>query len=487
MSAAPDPSFTAPILPPGEMAARLEDAVRRVRGVAHRTPVATSRTLDERTGATVLLKCENLQRMGAFKFRGAYNTISRLAPEALARGVIAYSSGNHAQAVALVARLLGAPAVIVMPSFAPRPKLEATRGYGAEVVFHDRLGEEREALAARLAAERGLTASLGSEVQAAIDAGKRQVRLASGANLPYDRLIVSPGIESGAEFMYEGVKGMTAADADVIPHAWKAGPQTVLLRRQLEAMPDGGIVVLSVPLAPYRCPPGPYERTCQIAHYLKTRKPKSKVIVLDANPQVTSKGPLFTRVWKEDYAGIVEYRPNMAINEVDVRGRTFVSGFGDRIKGDVLNFIPPQRAANIARDAGLITANNRWCEVDWVTMESIKVPGVHVLGDATLSAPLMPKSGHMANQHGKAAAAAVVEILNGRTPVPPMMANTCYSFIDDKNAIHVASVHQWVAAKKTMEVVAGASGVTSQDRGTWGFVGQYAWGWAQTVWADMLA
>jgi threo-3-hydroxy-L-aspartate ammonia-lyase len=139
------------------MAARLEDAIPRVSAVAHRTPVATSRTLDERTGAHVFLKCENLQRMGAFKFRGAFNTISRLAPEALQRGVIAYSSGNHAQAVALVARMLGAPAVIVMPSHAPRPKLEATRGYGAEVVFYDVLGEEREALAARLAGERGLT------------------------------------------------------------------------------------------------------------------------------------------------------------------------------------------------------------------------------------------------------------------------------------------------------------------------------------------
>ena len=194
----------------------------------------------------------------------------------------------------------------------------------------------------------------------AIDADKRQVRLASGTTLSYDRLLVSPGIE----FMYERIKGMTAADAETIPHAWKAGPQTVLLRRQLESMPDGGTVVLSVPLAPYRCPPGPYERTCQIAYHLKMRKPKSKLLVLDANAQVTSKGPLFTRVWKEDYAGIVEYQPNMAINEVDVRGRTFLSNLGDRFKGDVLNLIPQQRAGNLARDAGLITANDRWCEVN---------------------------------------------------------------------------------------------------------------------------
>ena len=153
----------------------------------------------------------------------------------------------------------------------------------------------------------------------------------------------------------------------------------------------------------------------------------------------------------------------------------------------MLNLIPPQRAANIARDAGLITANNRWCEVNWTTMESIKVPGVHVLGDATLSAPAMPKSGHMANQHGKAAAAAIVELLNGRTPVPPMMANTCYSFIDDRNAVHVASVHRWVAEKKTLEAVAGSVGISSQDRPSWALEGQYAESWARTIWADMLA
>jgi NADPH-dependent 2,4-dienoyl-CoA reductase/sulfur reductase-like enzyme len=317
----------------------------------------------------------------------------------------------------------------------------------------------------------------------AIDADRRQVRLASGNTLAYDRLVASPGIE----FMYERVKGMTAADAETIPHAWKAGAQTLLLRRQLEAMSDGGTVVLSIPMAPYRCPPGPYERTCQIAHYLKTSKPKSKLVVLDANPQVTSKGPLFTRVWKEDYAGIVDYQSNMAVTEVDLGGRAFVTNLGDRIKGDVLNFIPQQRAGNIARDAGLITANDRWCEVDWVSLESIKVPNVHVLGDATLSAPAMPKSGHMANQHGKAVAAAIVELMNGRTPAPPMMANTCYSYVDDRNAIHVASVHHWEPAKKTMVAVSGSGGVSGQDRSQWALEGQYAWGWAQTVWADMLA
>jgi NADPH-dependent 2,4-dienoyl-CoA reductase/sulfur reductase-like enzyme len=316
-----------------------------------------------------------------------------------------------------------------------------------------------------------------------VDADKRTVRLASGATLEYDRLVLSPGIE----FMFDSVRGMTAAATEQIPHAWRAGPQTLLLRRQLEAMPDGGVVVMSVPLAPYRCPPGPYERACQIAHYLKTAKPKSKLIVLDANPQIASKPGLFGNVFNNDYKGILEYRGGAAVTEVDVAGKTFTLDLGERTKGDVLNLIPPQRAANIARDAGVITANNRWCEVDWMTMESVKVKNVHVLGDATLSAPAMPKSGHMANQHAKAAAAAIVEIMNGRAPIAPMMANTCYSFVDATNAIHVCSVHRYVPEKKTMEIVPGSGGVSPLDRKDWPLEGAYAWSWAQTIWADMLA
>jgi len=318
---------------------------------------------------------------------------------------------------------------------------------------------------------------------AAIDAEKKQVRLASGGTLPYDRLVVSPGIE----FMYDRLQGWTPAAADTVLHAWKAGPQTVALRRQLTEMKDGGVVVLTIPLAPYRCPPGPYERTCQIAWYLKNAKPKSKIIVLDANPDYVSKKPLFSRVFGEDYKGIVEYRVGAPVTEIDPKTMTLVTEIGDRVRGDVVNLIPPQRAANIARDAGLITANARWCEVDWTTMESVKVKNVHVLGDATLSAPLMPKSGHMANQHGKAAAAAIVELLSGRAVVPPMMANTCYSFIDDKNAVHVCSVHRWVPEKKTMETVPGSGGISSQDRASWALEGAYANGWAETIWADMLA
>jgi hypothetical protein len=156
----------------------------------------------------------------------------------------------------------------------------------------------------------------------------------------------------------------------------------------------------------------------------------------------------------------------------------------DSIKGDVLNVIPPMRAANIARSTGVITANNRWCEVDWLTMESTAVKGVHVLGDATLSAPAMPKSGHMANQHAKVAAAAIIEIMNGREPsATPVVANTCYSFVSDKEVIHVTSVHQFDAGKKTFIAVPASSGVSAQRSE---IEGAYGWAWAQNIWADML-
>ena len=318
---------------------------------------------------------------------------------------------------------------------------------------------------------------------AAIDVDRKEVRLASGTALPYDRVVVSPGVE----FMYERLQGWSPAAEGRVLHAWKAGPQTLALRQQLTQLADGGVVVMSIPVAPFRCPPGPYERACQIAWYLKQAKPKSKLIVLDGNPDMVSKKPLFTRVFNEDYKGIIEYRVGVPVTEIDIKGSTFVTEVGDRIRGDLLNYIPPQRAANIARDTGLITANNRWCEVDWTTLESVKVKGIHVLGDATLSAPAMPKSGHMANQHGKAAAAAIVELLSGRAVTPPTMVNTCYSFIDDRNAVHVDSVHRYVADKKTMEAIAGSGGISSQDRASWVLEGTYAQSWARTIWADMLS
>ena len=311
----------------------------------------------------------------------------------------------------------------------------------------------------------------------AVDSAKRTVTFGRGSVLTYDRLVLSPGVD----FLSDEIEGY--AGQNRILHAWKAGPQTQELRRRLEAMPDGGVYVLSIPTAPYRCPPGPYERACQVAHYFKQAKPRAKVLVLDANPDVTSKAALFKRAWQDLYPGIIEYRPNSKVVAVDPNGMAARTEF-DTVKGDVLNVVPPQRAGDIAVKAGIITHNNRWCDVDWRTMESKAVNGIHVLGDATLSATGMPKSGHMANAHGKVAAAALVELINGRAPnANPVMSNTCYSFVSDREVIHVASVHQYDAGLNTIIPVKGAGGVSaarSEQEGT------YGWSWARNIWADML-
>ena len=313
-----------------------------------------------------------------------------------------------------------------------------------------------------------------------VNVDKKTIELRKIQDLSYDRLIVAPGVD----FQFDQVKGYDAKAQERVLHAWKAGPQTVSLRKQLEDMKDGGVFVMSIPKAPYRCPPGPYERACQVAHYFKTSKPKSKVMILDANEDVVSKAGLFKAQWNGQYKGIVEYRNNMEVSGVDAANLTAITTLDDKIKGDVLNIIPPMRAGDIAQQAGLITANNRWCGVDWLTMESTARPGIHVLGDSTLSAALMPKSGHMANQHAKVAAAAIVELMSGRAPSQqPMMANTCYSFVDDKNVVHVASVHAYDAKDKTMKVVPGSGGLSA---GPSELEGNYGHAWARNIWSDML-
>jgi sulfide dehydrogenase [flavocytochrome c] flavoprotein subunit len=312
----------------------------------------------------------------------------------------------------------------------------------------------------------------------AIDVAAKKLRLAGGGELPYDRLILSPGVD----FMFDQVGGLQAAlDSGAITHAWKAGPQTLALRRQLEAMPDGGLFAMSIPKVPYRCPPGPYERACMVASYLKTAKPKSKVLVLDANPEIQSKKALFERAFQQHYSGMLEYRPNAELKEV--AGQVAKFEFED-VKADVLNVVPPQRAADLARSAGLVNVNNRWVGVNWLTMESTAAPGVHVLGDATFSAPAMPKSGHMANQHAKVAAAAVIQLLKGEpVSATPVVMNTCYSFVTARDVVHVASVHQYDAAEKTFKAVPGSGGVSAAANQ---LEGRYALSWAQNIWNDML-
>lgn len=312
----------------------------------------------------------------------------------------------------------------------------------------------------------------------AVDHGKKEVRLKRGKPVPYDHLILSPGVD----FDYSALPGIAdESRRQLILHAWKAGPQTVALRKQLEAIPDGGVYALSIPKAPYRCPPGPYERASLVAAYFKEAKPKSKVIVLDGNPDIISKKGLFTAAWNELYPGIVDYRPNNGLLDVDPATRTAKTEF-DTVTADVLNVIPPNKAGAIAHQAGVVDSDGRWAKVDFLTYESKAVPGIHVIGDATVAAPA-PKSGHVANQQGKIAAAAVISLLRDEKPYElPVFSNTCYSFVSNTEAVHVAAVYRYDAAKQTI-VAAEGSGVSEKHSSA---EAEFASAWASNIWADAL-
>lgn len=311
----------------------------------------------------------------------------------------------------------------------------------------------------------------------AIDTERQQVYLTGGERLAYDRLIIAPGIE----LVYDNLPMLASPEAQQhIPHAWKAGPQTDLLRRQIGAMPTGGTVVMTVPMAPYRCPPGPYERACHIALYLKRHNPTAKLLVLDANPDITSKKDLFVEAWQQLYPGLIEYIPTSGIDSVDVAQRSVETLF-DSYQADVLNVIPPQRAGKVAEMAGVINIDERWCDVDYLTYESTAVPKVHVIGDVV--AAKVPKSGHIANQQAKVCAAAVINLLKDQQPEQmPVFSNTCYSFIDDKQAGHVAAVYRYDADSQDMLPMPGG-GVSPHGSE---LEGRYAEAWAQNIWVDML-
>ncbi len=310
----------------------------------------------------------------------------------------------------------------------------------------------------------------------AVDTTAKKVTMLRG-DLTYDRLIVAPGVD----FIYDDLPMLASAEAQQqVPHAWKAGWQTVNLRKQLEAMPDGGVFVMNVPKAPYRCPPGPYERVCQVASYLKVHKPKSKIIVLDANAEIISKKGLFTKAWANLYPGIVDYRPDSMIAVVDVATKTVTTDF-DKISADVLNIIPPQRAGKIAQIADLVEKDYPWCEVNFLTYESKLVQNVHVLGDSVAAG--LPKSAHMATNQAKVCANAIVQLMAGLAPDPaPVFANTCYSFVTDKSAMHVANVYRYDEAKKIMvSAEGGGVSLAPSDK-----EGEYAANWAKNIWTDVL-
>jgi len=287
----------------------------------------------------------------------------------------------------------------------------------------------------------------------AVDVAGRRVVLEDGSRLPYDRLVLAPGID----FKW-GAQNYSEADAELAPHAWKAGPQTLLLRKQLEALPDGGLVALSVPGNPYRCPPGPYERASLIAHYLKTHKPRSKLLILDAKDAFSKQG-LFLEGWETLYKGLIEWVPaakDGKVVRIDARARTVETELGTKHKADVLNVIPQQTAGKIAIDAGLTDASG-WVPLAPRTFQSAKAPEVYVIGDATIAAP-QPKSGFTANSQAKVAAAALVADLQGREAPEPLWFNTCYSLLAPDYGITVAGVYRVIEGK--LAEVPGSGGVS---------------------------
>jgi sulfide dehydrogenase [flavocytochrome c] flavoprotein subunit len=310
----------------------------------------------------------------------------------------------------------------------------------------------------------------------AIDAVAHKVVMRRG-EMTYDKLIIAPGVD----FIYDHLPALQNSTAQrLIPHAWKAGPQTVNLRRQLEAMRDGDVFVISIPKMPFRCPPGPYERACQAAFYFRQHKPRCKVLVLDANPDIVSKKALFTKVWADLYPGIIEYRPDSLVTDVDVPSRTVITEF-ETVKSDVLNLIPPQLAGKPAQLAGAVNIDQRWCEVDFRTYESKVVPDVHIIGDA-ISAGL-PKSAHMAAAQARVCASAIAALMRDEAPDPePVFSNTCYSFVTDSMAMHVADIYRYDAAKNMM-LRAEGGGLSAKPSELEGNYAQY---WAHNIWSDAL-
>jgi sulfide dehydrogenase [flavocytochrome c] flavoprotein subunit len=306
-----------------------------------------------------------------------------------------------------------------------------------------------------------------------IDAEAKKVKLKGGDTIAYDRLIVSPGID----FRWETIEGYDASVAEKIPHAWKAGPQTVTLKKQLQAMDDGGTVIIAAPPNPFRCPPGPYERASLIAHYLQKNKPKSKVLILDSKPKFSKQG-LFTAGWEKLYGygtdkSLIEWvpGPDGTVSALDPKAMSVVAGE-----------IPAQKAGQIAQAAGLVD-DSGWCPVDHMTWESLRHNNIHVIGDASIAAKGMPKSGYMANSEAKVCAAAVVDLLNGKPPGTPSWVNTCYSLVGPKYGISVAAVygvHDGKAGK-----VKGAGGLSPKGSNTM-LEAIYAESWFNNITDDLF-
>jgi sulfide dehydrogenase [flavocytochrome c] flavoprotein subunit len=314
-----------------------------------------------------------------------------------------------------------------------------------------------------------------------IDPVKKAVSF-GGKTETYDYIIVAPGVD----FKWGAIEGYDEAASEILPHAWKAGPQTLLLRKQLEEMKDGGVVCIVAPPNPFRCPPGPYERAAQIAHYLKQKKAKSKVIILDAK-DAFSKQPLFQAGWEKHYPGMITWvkaADDGKVKKVDVKTRTLYTEFGEH-KGDVINIIPPQQAGALAQKAGL-TDDSGWCPVDQKTFESSKHKGIYVIGDASIAGE-MPKSGYSANSQAKVCVAAISAVIGGGQPAEPSYVNTCYSLITPDYGISVAGVYRLKDGK--IASVEGSGGTSPKEASDLQrkLEAEYAKSWFANVTADIFS
>jgi NADPH-dependent 2,4-dienoyl-CoA reductase/sulfur reductase-like enzyme len=314
----------------------------------------------------------------------------------------------------------------------------------------------------------------------AVDPQAKSVTLADGNRLAYDRLVLAPGID----IRWDGLPGYDEAAANVMPHAWKAGEQTLLLRRQLESMEDGGLVVISAPANPFRCPPGPYERASLIAYYLKSKKPKSKLILLDAK-DAFSKQRLFQNAWKELYPNLewVSLSSGGKVTSVEPASKTVVTDFS-RHQAAVANIIPPQKAARVA-ELAQVADRSGWCPVDAMTFESKQQPNIHVIGDAAIMGA-MPKSAFSANAQAKVCAAAVAKLLAGQKPEEPRLINTCYSVVAPDYGISVAGVYR--PKDGVLSDIEGAGGVSQIDApaATRAAEASYADGWFKTITTEVF-
>lgn len=361
--------------------------------------------------------------------------------------------------------------------------IEPNSDYYTCFMSNEVLGGERSLDSLRFGYDglRGHGVTVVHDTVTGIDAKARKVSTRGGKSFSYDRCIVAPGISFASD-----IEGYDAAAAEKMPHAWKAGAQTALLRKQLEAMPDGGMVLIAPPPNPFRCPPGPYERACQIAHYLKTHKPKSKILIIDKKDAFSKQG-LFTQAWDRYYKGMIDWvkaaDTGGGVKRVDPATGTVYTEF-EEYKPAVANIIPAQKAGEIAQTAGL-TDDTGWCPIDGKTFESTLHKGIHIVGDAAIQSPL-PKSGYAANSEAKVVAAAVVDLVNGREPGAPSWVNTCYSIVAPDDGVSVAMVYNLVDGK--VAKVEGAGGLTPMDSSADDRARevQYAYSWFNNITHDIF-